>query len=318
MKNRAAGIVFGALLLGLLALGGWSLWFARELPPPQPGDLLRNGIGMELIFVPPGEFLMGSPEGEPQRDADERSHRVKLTRGFYLGKYEVTRGEFARFVAETGFRTEAEQGGLALGMVPGEAYPLSGRQYSWKNPGFEQTERHPAVEIARPDADAFCQWPSQREQKTYRLPTEAEWEYACRAGSSTAFAFGDDPAGLTLIANIVDATARAAFSEWNHARPERDGFVFTAPVGSFRPNAFGLYDLHGNVWEWVADRHADYPVGPVTNPLVTKTGGDAILRGGSYLGNAWGTRSANRSPNPSLHTDCSTGFRVVLDLAPGK
>ena len=126
-------------------------------------------------------------------------------------------------------------------------------KYSWRNAGFEQTDEHPVVCMSWNDAVEFCKWLSRKEGKTYRLPTEAEWEYACRAGTTTRYYSGDDPETLAKVGNVADAAAKAKFPEWTWTIKASDGYVFTAPVGRFKPNAFGLYDMHGNAGQWCAD-----------------------------------------------------------------
>ena len=130
-------------------------------------------------------------------------------------------------------------------------------KYSWRNTGFEQTDEHPVVNVSWNDAVAFCKWLSKKEGKTYRLPTEAEWEYACRAGTTTRYYSGDDPETLAKVGNVADAALKAKFPDWKYTIKASDGYVFTAPVGKFKPNAFGLYDMHGNAWQWCADWYGE-------------------------------------------------------------
>src|SRR5262249_10455549 len=141
---------------------------------------------------------------------------------------------------------------------------IPGARYSWRNPGFAQTDEHPVVNVSWNDAQAFCDWLSQKEGKKYRLPTEAEWEYGCRANTRTRFHGGDEDGTLWQVANAMDRSLGAQWSynklknkevqrrlsDWFESVTWDDGYPFTAPVGRFRPNAFGLYDMHGNVWEW--------------------------------------------------------------------
>ena len=140
------------------------------------------------------------------------------------------------------------------------------------------------VNVSWNDAVAFCKWLSRKEGKTYRLPTEAEWEYACRAGTTTRYYSGDDPETLAKVGNVADAAVKAKFPDWKFTIKANDGYVFTAPVGKFKPNAFGLYDMHGNAWQWCADWYgpeyyakslADDPTGPAS-------GNGRVLRGGSW------------------------------------
>src|SRR5262249_39015533 len=151
-------------------------------------------------------------------------------------------------------------------------------RFSWKNVGWEQADDHPVVNVSWNDAVAFCDWLSKKEGKKYELPTEAEWEYACRAGKTTRFQTGADPESLVGSANLPDASAAGQFPAWTTVRGD-DGFVFTAPVGKFKPNAWGLYDMAGNVWEWCTDSYAAYPAGPVTDPRPDEDGADRVLRG---------------------------------------
>ncbi len=175
-------------------------------------------------------------------------HRVRITRPFYLGTYHVTRGQFRQFIADTRYKTDAEKGGKpgALGLNPDTKKFGFDKKYCWRNAGFEQTDEHPVVGVSWNDAVAFCEWLSRKEGKAYRLPTEAEWEYACRAGTTTRYSSGDDPETLAKVGNVPDATYRAKFPDDKNTIKASDGYVFTSPVGSFRPNAFGLYDMQGN------------------------------------------------------------------------
>ena len=173
---------------------------------------IANSIGMKLVLIPAGEFMMGGQESaeelvkafaaynrKPEFFKDEYPrHRVRITKPFYLGKYEVTVGDFRRFVDDSGYKTQAEtdgEGGWGYNPQTGQC---EGRkpQFNWRNPGFPQTDNHPVLNVTWNDAVAFCQWLSRKEGKTYRLPTEAEWEYACRAETTTRYHNGDDPARL--------------------------------------------------------------------------------------------------------------------------
>jgi formylglycine-generating enzyme required for sulfatase activity len=208
-----------------------------KLPP------LVNSIGMKLAPIPPGKFLMGSPDDEPgRRDHEGPQHEVVLTRPFYMGFHHVTVGQFKAFVKETGYQTEAETSGEGAVALITDSEAKMDPKANWAAPGFEQTDDRPVVCVSWNDAKAFCDWLSKKEGKTYTLPTEAQWEYACRAGSKTKFYFGDGEQELAQYA-------------WHHANAERK----THPVGQLKPNAWGLYDMHGNVWQWTADWFAaDY------------------------------------------------------------
>ena len=248
-------------------------------PPAQ----IENSLGMRFVLVPAGEFLMGSdespqalaaafPDLERRRFdalADEAPvHRVRITRPFYLGRHEVTVGQFRRFLELSGYVPESVADGTGgygydaaydpAKTVRGDAFDGRDPKYSWRNPGFEQGDDHPVVNVTWHDAVAMARWLGETEGATYRLPTEAEWEYACRSGTRSRYHDGDDPRTLLRVANLFDADARRLWPKWAaHALDGNDGFAFTAPVGSFAPNAFGLYDMHGNAWEWTADWHDD-------------------------------------------------------------
>ena len=170
------------------------------------------------------------------------------------------------------------------------------------------------VNVSWNDAIAFCKWLGDKEGKTYRLPTEAEWEYACRAGTTTRYYSGDDPETLAKVGNVVDAAAKAEFPGWTWAITASDGYVFTAPVGSFKPNAFGLYDMHGNAWQWCADRYGReyYATSPAADPTGPDSGQERVLRGGSWSFRSDYARSASRFFYvPDYRSGYRAGFRVA-------
>ncbi len=293
-----------------------------------------NSIGMKLTLVPSGEFMMGS-SGESVQESvaffkknyDERfltaddyiheypQHRVRITRPFYLGTYHVTRGQFRQFVKDSGYKSDAEKGEMpgALDWDPDKKDFVFNDKYSWRNTGFAQTDEHPVVNISWNDAAAFCKWLSGKEGKTYRLPTEAEWEYACRAGTTTRYYSGDDPETLATVGNVADAAFKAKIADWGHAIKANDGCVFTAPVGKYKPNAFGLYDMHGNAWQWCADWYAKdyYAKSPVDDPKRPDTGLVRVLRGGSWCDGPNYTRSASREWDKPDDRNDFVGFRVA-------
>jgi formylglycine-generating enzyme required for sulfatase activity/serine/threonine protein kinase len=296
--------------------------------PPQS---IVNLIGMKLVLIPAGEFLMGSTDDDGQAEADEKPrHRVRITRPFYLGVTEVTHGQFRQFVDEEGHRTEAEKDGRGgWGWNERKKTSEQNPRYTWRNPGFKQTDEHPVVNVSWNDAQAFITWLSRKEGENYRLPTEAEWEYACRAGTTTRFGFGDDAEGLAAVGNTADGTARENHSDWTRAIAGRDGYVYTAPVGRFQPNAFGLYDMHGNVWEWCSDWFGDnyYKQSPADDPRGPERATFRVLRGGCWLydpqaayrlfqGASWhtdplGARSACRGRIWPVERSFSLGFRLA-------
>lgn len=285
---------------------GQQAW-AKSLGQPV---VEKNSVGMEMVLIPPGTFTMGSPEGEQGHQADEHQVDVTLTRAFRLARTEVTVGQFRRFVEASGYKTEAERngkGGTGFSQVTGLFEQK--REYTWKSTGFTQTDEHPVVYLGWGDAKAYCDWLSAEEHRVYRLPTEAEWEWCCRAGTRTAFSCGDDPEGLATVGNVVDATAKQSFSNWSAIRAN-DGFVFTAPVGQFRANGFGLCDLHGNVWEWCEDMYAEKLPGG-HDPITTHGPMFRVRRGGSWIALPDACRAADRRNLDALKLYDSMGFRPV-------
>jgi formylglycine-generating enzyme required for sulfatase activity len=238
----------------------------------------------------------------------------------------VTVGQFRKFVDATGYRTVAERDGKgAEGYDAKERTLRVGTEFNWRNPGFSQNDDHPVVCVTWDDAGAFCQWLSRRKGDEYRLPTEAEWEYACRAGSTTAWTSGDDGLGLQTTANIADESLRSVFSEKSMTQTlyERvawsDGHAFTAPVGSLRPNAFGLYDMEGNVREHCQDWF-DSPY-ETASLSVDPAGPRSSIYGRVQRGGAWSfgpsvARCASRArlwERPD-RCYCDTGFRVARTI----
>jgi formylglycine-generating enzyme required for sulfatase activity len=259
---------------------------------------------------------MGSPVSERERFTNETPHIVGITRRFCLGTTSVTVGQFAAFVKESGCRTQAETQGWSYGGWNQSEHKwniLSGG--SWRNPGFLQGLDHPVVCVTWHDAMAFCHWLSVKEGLSYRLPTEAEWEYACRAGGSTAYPWGENPDDGQGWANGSDQTAAGRFPlfpafKWS------DGYIYTSPVATYRPNAWGLYDMIGNTLQWCGDWFATYPAGPVENPSGPATGTERVLRGGSFAYGPRHCRCAFRGRNSPDFQNFYVGFRVVLENEP--
>ena len=163
------------------------------------------------------------------------------------------------------------------------------------------------------DAQAFCDWLGKKEGKKYRLPTEAEWEYSCRAGTKGRFYSGDDAEALKGVANVLDASFKKIHPQASYAAAWDDGYPFTAPVGKFKPNAFGLYDMHGNVWQWCADWYGLYPRAKVVDPQGPQTGKQRVVRGGSFLLQPKYVRSADRGKRMPWNRLFNVGFRVAED-----
>lgn len=294
-------------------------------------QVITNSIGMKLARIPSGDFIMGNRESAadmsrafPAYDAaridkldDERPHQVRITKPFYLGIHEVSVGQFKQFVDETCQGSESERDGTGAWGYNAQIAYFEGRrpEYSWRNPGFPQTASHPVVNVTWNDANAFCQWLSRKEGHNYRLPTEAEWEYACRAGSATRYHNGDDPESLASVAALFDAQTARLFPQFKkYATAASDGHEFTAPTGSFPPNPFGLYDMHGNVWEWCSDWYEEdyYAHSPTDDPTGPTTGVVRVRRGGSWHSWPLYLRSSFRNYNTPDTRYVLVGFRVVM------
>ncbi|MBX9628001.1 MAG: formylglycine-generating enzyme family protein [Gemmataceae bacterium] len=279
-------------------------------PPKQE----KNSLGMAFVVLPPGEFVMGSsPEyaaamakkvtGEWYRDSppsETPPRKVTLTRGLAVCVHETRLKDFRAFVADTGYRTDAERDGKGADGKRDGKWVDAGREFNWKEMGTERGDDEPVVNVSWNDAVAFCKWLSKKEGARYRLPTEAEWEYACRAGTTGPYPWGDDEA-------------------------KRDEFVWSGataggrphPVMTRKPNAWGLYDLLGNAYEYCSDGWTmtfdDRPRTDPAGPAKPDADGLIVVRGGS-----WGTapvhcRSAFRGSAPKDHRNRRDGFRVVRD-----
>jgi formylglycine-generating enzyme required for sulfatase activity len=241
-----------------------------------------NRIGMKMVLIPPGDFTMGSPDSDSAaRDNEKPQHLVKITKPFYLSVYEITQQQYAKVMGTR---------------------PWQGKQYVQEGPD------NPATYVNWHDAVAFCRKLSEQEGVDYRLSTEAEWEYTCRAGTTTVYSFGDDASQLGQYA-------------WYRKNAWDSGEKFAHVVGQKLPNRWGLYDIHGNVWEWCQDWYAGY--GFVSEKALTDPRGPAqgerrVLRGGSFVPTALYARSANRNNNSPAFRNYSCGFRVARTIAPAK
>jgi formylglycine-generating enzyme required for sulfatase activity len=286
-----------------------------KISPPLAKEI-SNALGMKLVLMPAGEFLMGSPDSDDEADDMEKPrHTVRITRPFYIARYEVTRGQFARFVEAARYQTDAERKPEG-----GDGYDATGdssnsRDFSWRNVGLPVTDQHPVVNVSWTDAHLFCNWLSRREGRDYQLPTEAQWEYACRGGTNTRFYFGDDPEDAAAYGNTIDRAAMEQFSTWRGllAVKASDGHAFLAPVGQYKPNAAGLYDMTGNVYEWCADTYRrKYETSPAVDPVCVEYDDNRVARGGSWCDAAVRGRSAMRAGFSQTCTSTHVGFRVVM------
>ena len=281
----------------------------------HPGRVFRDceDVCPEMVVVPAGKFLMGSPKNEEGRYDDEGPQRtVTIAKPFAVGKFEVTRDEFKAFVKATGHKV----GETCWTFEGNKSKKRSGRSYL--NPGYMQKATHPVVCVNWDDANAYATWLSSKSGKSYRLLTEGEWEYAARAGTTTRFSYGETDQQCSY-ANGADQTAKASGlpKDWTYAGC-KDGYDRTAPVGSFKPNAFGFYDMHGNAWEWVEDCSKDsYTDAPSDG--TASTSGDCsrrVVRGGSWNYSPDYLRSALRGRDSTDLRGNWLGFRVGRALTP--
>lgn len=268
---------------------------AVELPkpavirkPPMPGTVIQEHPGPEMVLIPPGTFTMGVPEAESKREGTEDTdkharpqHKVSIARPFWLGKYPVTRGQYAVFATETG------RGGDP-----------------WASTNFEQDDRHPVVNVSHQDAQAYLKWLSDRTGHMYRLPSEAEWEYAARAGQPAARYWGE---------------AAGKPGEHAHFSSTLGLAGGTCPVGTFRANDFGLYEMLGNVWEWIEDNwHENYDGSPADGTAwiaTVEVAARRVLRGGSWANESTYVRSASREGFAPSSRYVIIGFRCARSLS---
>lgn len=279
---------------------------------PVPASSFRDCPDCpEMQVIPAGRFLMGLPETAPARDGDESpQHPVTILR-FALGKYEVTRGQFAAFVRATGHET-----GENCRVWNGKTWERQ-RGRSWRHPGYPQQDDHPVVCVSRHDALAYVRWLGQQTGLPYRLASEAEWEYAARAGTTTAAFWGDDPARACAAANGMDQTGKAQVPNVDWASLAcQDGYAYTAPAGRFLPNAFGLHDMLGNVSEWVQDcYHDNYQQAPADGrPLEDAQCFRWVTRGGGWESYPRALEATNRNGILPTAQDDALGFRVARSL----
>jgi formylglycine-generating enzyme required for sulfatase activity len=279
---------------------------------PEAGNIFRDCPNCpEMVVIPSGSFDMGSPGSEAGRGKDEGPvHRVNVAT-FALGKTEITRGQFAAFVNETSYST----GDKCWTLEEGKYKERSGR--NWREPGYPQDDNHPVACINWNDAKACAEWMSRKTGKQYRLPTEAEWEYSARGNTSTARYWGGNPDEACGYANVADKTAQAQIpgaSSWS-VHKCTDGFAYTAPVGSFKANAFGLNDMLGNLWEWTEDSyHHSYKGAPADGSAWQGDGEKRVLRGGSWNSEPRNVRAAVRDSNEPALRFSSFGFRLARML----
>ncbi len=271
-----------------------------------------------MVRVPAGSFVMGTPTADGRAAATRAESQaviVTIPRPFLMGRVELTRREYRAFVKDSGYDVR----GPCLSWDENLARFSEDRGRSWQNPGRPREARddHPVACVSWNDAKAYVQWLAHKTGKAYRLPSEAEWEYAARAGSNSLRPWGDSAADGCDFANLYDLSSREVYAlGWDAVRC-RDGYADLAPVGALRANPFGLYDMIGNVAEWVEDCATDSYVGrPRDARAWVWVGGCArhVQRGGSWLSPAERARSAYRDAGDAAARSDFVGFRVALDL----
>jgi formylglycine-generating enzyme required for sulfatase activity len=273
-----------------------------------PEEIKTTKAGMEMVLIKPGKFTMGKLAGDLHGGiSDIPAHEVTISRPFYIGKYEVTVSQYREFIEATGYTSEEEMGCRTKGKSG-----FNDIYISWSWPGFKQKDKFPVVCVSWYDAQEFCKWVG------VRLPTEAEWELSCRAGTITPFAFGDQIS--TDIANYTGT--------YTYLNAMRNGVSRekTVPVDSFRPNSWGLYNMHGNVWEWVEDTKSDNYKNASTDgsawikqniPVIGRVAW-RMIRGGSWATPPWYIRSAARTYSWPEDKSNDLGFRVAWSIQSGQ
>ncbi len=299
---------------------------ARLYASYKPGQVLRDrflditGSAPPLVVIPTGEFVMGSPaDEEGHQDSEEPQRRVRIQKGFALGQTEVTVGQFRDFVAATRYVTDAERIGAATVYDESSGRLAERRGMTWRNnyAGGKAADDQPVINVSWNDASAYLQWLSQRTGQHYRLPSEAEYEYAERAGSATRYPWGEGSPDRK-VANLTGEGDRSPSKRaWSSYFPRYDdGYWGPSPVRAYAPDAFGLYDMEGNVSEWVEDCwHDNYTRAPRdssawVNPGCTRR----VVRGGSWGSDPLQARSAYRASAPAETRSARVGFRIARDL----
>ncbi len=268
-----------------------SIAVVKPKPKPKPSKFFRDTLsdgsqGPEMVRIPAGSFQMGDIQGGGESD-EKPVHRVSVG-AFAMGKYEVTVGEFRDFIKATKYKTDAEKGGSCW------VYRGSNSGKNWRNPSFSQNDNHPVTCVSWNDANRYAKWLHDKTGKNYRLPTEAEWEYAARAGTTTKYWWGND-------IGKNNANCDGCGSKWDNKQ--------TAPVGSFEPNKFGLHDMNGNLWEWTCSEYESKYQGKEN--ICNKRASLFVLRGGSWSYGAWSARAAYRDRYDPTARNRDVGVRLV-------
>lgn len=335
--NSLTGISLLLLMAATLVLPQASSQKARRLPDGYvaapasavdaatglPRRAIHKASGIALALIPAGEFMMGSPRSEANRLNSEDQHRRVIRQPFYIGETEVTVAQFRHFVTATKYKTDAEAGTPLDRFKVGSfaAVPQGDREWSlvasWRNPfpnlrEYRVRDNHPVIHVSWNDAKRFA------EHFGFQLPTEAQWEYAARAGTQTSFFWGERAEDGARYANVRDEQARRRFKDVGQTLPFDDGAALVTKVGSYRPNAWGLYDTVGNVLEWVEDAYVRcYPGDGADETAATSdVNAGRVLRGGSWLDSMMHTRSAARVTMTAAARRDFIGFRIVKRIEP--
>ena len=301
----------------------------KPIPSPAGLEVFRDtlksgGKGPEMVVLPTGRFRMGDLNGNGE-DNEKPVRTVTIGRPIAIGKYEVTVGEFRRFVTATAYRTEAERN--TGGKQGCRTLEIKGRNTwdwtpgrSWSNLEYSVEDNQPVTCVSWNDARRYIDWLNEETGGRYRLPSEAEWEYAVRAGSSDLYHFGDDASQLCRYGNVADTTKLPYGGNWKNRADCSDGAVYPTAVGRYRANPFGLFDMHGNVREWVQDCwHDNYEGAPIDGSAWTSVcdgGSRAVVRGGSWDSYPSWLRSAFRYRYKPSYRSFILGFRLVQDINP--
>jgi len=263
-----------------------------------------------MVLIPGGTFAMGNADGQ---DMERPVHAVEVD-AFYMDTHEVTLEQFGQFVEKTNYVTDAENNDGSI-IWTGDTWEKT-KGINWRfdaagNPHTEEEKNQPVTHLSWNDANAYAKWAGKR------LPTEAEWEYAARGGEKGyRFAWGNEPLGADVVANVSDENFVKVVTTWPYTEGYDDGFTFGAPVGSFPPNSFGLYDMSGNAWEWCADYFdaGYYSRSPKRNPKNEEPTERRVMRGNSWDGRPGLMRASRRTSDLQANSYADTGFRCAKDI----
>jgi formylglycine-generating enzyme len=323
--NKASRRVIG-VIIGLAIFTVLSIIFIA--PHKKSVPVFK---GHEMVYIKAGKFMMGPTEsasawikentGMLDWTLSSKAFPVTVSNDFYIAKHETTVAQYRAFVEDTDFETLADRGYFPVTWDRKNKIWARQPGYSWAKPDFDQDDDYPVVCLSWGDANSYCEWLTLKAQEAgiiedgwvYRLPTEKEWEYAARAGGTSVYTWGDDPEEAQFYANVFDATPKPDGEELLFAHfDSEDGFAYTAPVGQFKPNKNGLYDIQGNVWEWCLNDYFDYPQCGTGSKFFSEKYKYKVLRGGSWDNHMGSFAVTLRRVEKSSFASNATGFRVVL------